>query len=676
GDRSMPRLAGSARCVLLITMAGALSLLASHASFAAAKRDNRPLHARIDALVESAAMGPLAAPADDAEFVRRIYLDLVGMIPTVDEVRAFIDDSAADKRARLIDRLLASPEFARHMMHTFDAMLMERRTDKYVTAPDWQAYLYQSFLAGKPYDALMRELLVVDGAEPATRPAAKFLLNRECEPHAVTRDVGRMYFGMDLTCAQCHDHPVVEEYVQDRYYGLQAFLVRTSLFNDKKAKTTVIAEKADGETNYKSVFTAESLDRVPPRVPLGAAMVEPAIEKGQEYVVAPAKDVRGVPKFSRRAELARLATDGHCATFNRNAANRLWAHMLGRGIVHPLDYHHCDNPPSHPELLALLADELRAANYDVREFLREVALSQVYQRSCVPPAMRSWQPGDLKTVVARQKTNVARASKQLAQAEKRAEAAAAALHNATEKSASLEQGRDRARSARATATIQLAVATARFEEAQQLLELSALVEHDRVEAQRRWDTLVERWTNQFQIGRLKPLAPEALAISLMQATGYLEAQRAAARKAIADKPPSELTHAAAADRPTVESQLIEARTYEAIRRSLTTFVSLYGGLPGEDFAASLDQALFFGNAGVIDGWIKATPANLADRLQKATTDRALAEELYLSVFARMPSEDERARVRQYLESRKKDRPLAIEEMIWALLSSNEFRFNH
>lgn len=231
--------------------------------------DATPLHNRIDTLVERAAHGPLAKPAGDAEFLRRVYLDLTGVVPTPAEVRAFLDDRSSDKRAALIDRLLDSPAFARHMAHAFDATLIEGRTDKHVDAAAWNRYLYESFAANKPYDRLMCELLVADGSQPATRAAAKFLLSHECEPNALTRDVGRIYFGMDMQCAQCHDHPVVEEYVQDRYYGLQAFFVRTAPYVDKKAKLTIVAEKGEGDTNYKSVFTGEAHDRVVPRVPCG-----------------------------------------------------------------------------------------------------------------------------------------------------------------------------------------------------------------------------------------------------------------------------------------------------------------------------------------------------------------------------------------------------------------------
>src|SRR5262249_50189400 len=118
-----------------------------------------------------------------------------------------------------------------------------------------------------------------------------------------------------------------------------------------------------------------------PRLPGGPLLKEPKFAKGKEYVVAPAKGVAPVPAFSRRARLAELITAPDNAQFRRTAANRLWALMLGRGLIEPADAHHPANPPSHPELLQALADELAASKFDVKGMLRQIALSETYQRS-------------------------------------------------------------------------------------------------------------------------------------------------------------------------------------------------------------------------------------------------------------------------------------------------------
>ena len=267
-----------------------------------------PLRARIDELIDAAAVGPLAPACCDADFVRRVYLDLTGVIPTADQARAFFADPSVDKRQQLIDALLASPQYARHMALTWDVMLMERRNDKAIKTPEWQAWLRRAFADNRPLDQLCRDLVATDGADDATRPAARFFLDRDVEPNVVTRDLGRVLFGMDLQCAQCHDHPLIDDYYQADYYGLYAFVLRSSLFTDAKAKKSLIGEKADGEASYKSVFTGDAGDNVLPRLPKGATVaIEPYLVKSEQYVSAPAKDVRGVPKYSRRTELAESA---------------------------------------------------------------------------------------------------------------------------------------------------------------------------------------------------------------------------------------------------------------------------------------------------------------------------------------------------------------------------------
>lgn len=349
-------------------------------SLSAVAQNQEPLHRRIDQLVTAAPLGPVAAVCSDADFLRRVSLDLNGMTPTGSESKAFLDDPAPDKRQKLIEKLLASPRFARHLANTFDVALMERRADAHVPSPEWQKYLYESFLANKPYDQLVREIIVADGVDPATRPAAKFFLDRTAEPNLVTRDIGRLFFGRDLQCAQCHDSPLVNDFLQSDYYGVQAFVVRTVMFNDATAKKQFLGEKADGDVAFTSVFTKESGVSAP-RVPAGSFVEDPLLPIGEEYNVKPTDKTRPVPKYSRRAKLAETITTTNNAQFNRNIANRLWAMMLGRGIVHPLDLQHSDNPPTHPELLDLLTAEVVAAKCDLKTILREIALTQTYQRA-------------------------------------------------------------------------------------------------------------------------------------------------------------------------------------------------------------------------------------------------------------------------------------------------------
>jgi len=354
------------------------------ASMVSATAAQEALHDEVDRLIEEANFGVVAPLANDAEFLRRIYLDLTGSIPSSNIARAFLDDPSADKRERLIDRLLNSPQYVRYMTDVLDIMLLERRPEQHVKHEDWRKYLYDSLAQNKPWNQLAREILAADGGDERLRPAAAFYLCRSGEPNLLTRDVGRMFFGMDLQCAQCHNHPLISSYYQTDYYGIYAFLSRGLLFTDKEKKV-FYAEKAEGDVSFKSVFTEEQ-GQTNPRLPAGFEIDEPFFLKGEEYEVAPADNVRPIPKYSRRSKLAELATDGSNQQFNRNAANRWWAHMMGRGLVEPVDLHHVENPPSHPEVLELLAKRFVEMQFDVKALLRELALTRTYQRALDVPA--------------------------------------------------------------------------------------------------------------------------------------------------------------------------------------------------------------------------------------------------------------------------------------------------
>lgn len=320
--------------------------------------------------------------ASDAEFLRRVSLDLNGMPPSADEARAFLNDSDAAKREKLIDQLLASPLYARHMATTLDVMLMERRPNTHVTQDEWQAWLMKSVRENKPWNVLAKELMTADGDTPDTRAAARFFLDRNSEPHTITRDLGRIFFGRDMQCNQCHDSPIVSDYLQRDYHGLLAIASTSYAVTKKVAEknVTVVGERSGSDLTFESVFDKGNPHRTAARLPGGTTIAEPVFYPGEEYTVAPADGVKAVPKFSRRAALAEQATSGANRLFNENIANRLWAMMLGRGLVHPLDMMHPDNPAASPALMKQLGERIVAMNFDMKSFLREIALSDVYQR--------------------------------------------------------------------------------------------------------------------------------------------------------------------------------------------------------------------------------------------------------------------------------------------------------
>lgn len=365
-----------------------------------------PVHSRVDRLIEAAAGTTVAPPSDDAEFLRRVFLDFAGRIPSASEARAFLSDSTVDKRTVLIDRLLASPEYPRHMREAWHVQLMERAGDH----EEWSRYLEQSFATNKPWNQLVREILNPDPDQEATRGAAFFLTKRlenygqqPVDLPGLTRDVGRLFLGVDLQCAQCHDHLFIQDYKQVDFQGLHTFLSHTSIRTD--LKYPAIAEKViDKKTEFMSVFVKQP-HATGPRLPFGTEFEVPAFAKGEEFAVAPDRKVNfpGKPKFSPLGILAEQLPTATNKPFVRNIVNRLWFQMLGRGLVHPLDLQHSENPASHPAVLDLLADEFVAHQFDIKWLLRELALSRAYQRSSVLPPGLEREPLPEKYVVAIEK---------------------------------------------------------------------------------------------------------------------------------------------------------------------------------------------------------------------------------------------------------------------------------
>ena len=195
--------------------------------------DDRPLALRIDDLIATKFEGQSPAPtADDAEFLRRICLDLAGRIPTADETRRFLEDSVPDKRTQMIDQLLAAPTYAQRMQELFHVVLMERRGDN----DKWTHYLRTAFEQNKHWDQIVRELLYPD-AEDESRRGAGFFYTKRIEANGqnpidypgLTRDVGRLFLGTDLQCAQCHNHLFIDDYKQHDFQGLYSVYLNLSV---------------------------------------------------------------------------------------------------------------------------------------------------------------------------------------------------------------------------------------------------------------------------------------------------------------------------------------------------------------------------------------------------------------------------------------------------------------
>lgn len=352
--------------------------------FASSNFAAEPLHQRIDRIIESQAKKDgiaLSPQADDGEFLRRAWLDFAGKIPPADVAKAFLADKSKDKRAKAIEQLLNGPDYAARMADAFNVMLMERMGE----GAEWIKYLQASFAANKPWDAMVREILRADPKNEAAKGAGYFLAKRldkygqnPVEYSALTRDVGRLFLGKDLRCAECHDHLFIDDYKQKDFQGLHTFFMNTTRISEYEVGEKPTLKK----TPFASVFTKVQME-TGPALP-GMVMIEiPQFKMGEEFLEKPDPKAKkaGVPKFSTLASIAEKLPIASNADFTRNSANRLWFILMGRGIVHPLDLHHSRNLASHPELLDLLAKEFAEKKFDVKYLFREIALSNAYQRS-------------------------------------------------------------------------------------------------------------------------------------------------------------------------------------------------------------------------------------------------------------------------------------------------------
>lgn len=347
-----------------------------------------PLHSRVDRLVAQQQSGEVSALTGDAEFVRRVYLDFIGRIPAADEVKTFLASTDHDKRELLIDHLLGHEEYATHMANVLNVMLMERRGEH----DQWERFLIDACRKNKPWHQLVREILNPDMNDAETRGSAFFYTKRlerygqnPNDMPGLVRDVGRLFLGIDLQCAQCHDHLFVDDYEQADWQGIFAFVGNTSIRKDTEFPAVAESPLLKRIT-FASVFNMQPME-IGPRLPGGEEAAIPVFKRGEEYVVPPNRKTKnpGTPKFSTLELLSRQLPTSGSSTFSRNAVNRFWWMMTGRGLVEPLDMHHSDNPASHPELLALLSDEFIAQEFDIKWLLREIALTETYQRSSLLP---------------------------------------------------------------------------------------------------------------------------------------------------------------------------------------------------------------------------------------------------------------------------------------------------
>jgi hypothetical protein len=349
-------------CVVLLLGAGA-----------AQAQDIQTLADRIDAHLDrhlrARGVSP-AGPADDAEFLRRVTLDVAGRIPRIDEVRDFLEDNKADRRVRLVERLLAGPASVRHSAQTLRAFLVPQASANpqlQHLALSLEAWLVQRIRAGRGYDALVRDLLTAPldyherpldrpGAPPEGLSPLAFYQANDLKAETVASSAARLFLGVKLECAQCHDHPF-DKWTRTQFWESAAF--------------------------FAGVPPLEPGGKPPSPGPLA---LRRRLKVPDKEVVAEARFLDGKePDWARdsdpRRAFATWVTAANNPFFAPMAANRIWARLFGVGLVDPIDDFGPHNLPSHPELLDELARAFVSSGYDERFLIRALTQTAAYQRT-------------------------------------------------------------------------------------------------------------------------------------------------------------------------------------------------------------------------------------------------------------------------------------------------------
>lgn len=322
------------------------------------------------------ALGIRPAPlADDSEYLRRVYLDLAGRIPSVDEVRAFLADQSADKRAQIVAKLLKDERYVEHFTnvwrHLLVPELMANVNVQVQNGNGFDGWLRKQIADNLRYDQFARELLTVPfaaerirGGKPAMNRSAEaspndptpsaFYTAKEAKPENLASSTARILLGVRIECAQCHDHPK-GHWTREQFWSYAAFFAGLS-------------QNRESTSGVREIFDKREMT-----IPGSSTVVEAEFLGG------------GIPQWKfnvgSRVTLAEWMIAADNPYFAKAAVNRLWAHFFGIGLVDPEDDLRADNPPSHPELLDELARQIVAHDFDVQYLIRAITASDAYQRT-------------------------------------------------------------------------------------------------------------------------------------------------------------------------------------------------------------------------------------------------------------------------------------------------------
>ena len=536
---------------LLVVALLPLSMLQAQDADATLLPATRPIEEAIDHYIDAGLREAHVVPApraDDATWLRRVTLDLIGRISTAAETEEYLRDTDPQKAIKAVDRLLGSGGFARHQGQEFATMLQVddgRRPARSAL----QDYLESAFADQRGWDRIFREIMLPDDNDPKQRGAGEFLKARVKETDRLTIDVSTLFLGVNVSCAQCHDHPHVPAWTQDHFYGLKSFFARTVDVGG------FVGEKDFGSVKYVPNKKKEKL--APVMFLTGKIVDVPGIkepsreEKKHEQdrleSAKKSKKAPAPPNFSLRAKFVETALQpGENAFFSRAIVNRLFFRFMGQGMVMPLDQMHVENPASHPALLQWLSCDLVTHQYDLRRLMRGIVLSSAYARTSV------------------------------------------------------------------------------------------------------WAGETPPEANLFAVAQVRPLAPMQLATSLELATSN--------------------------QKPLAELKSQDKRLQELSKKAARWAASFPPLRPG--FQVGVGEAMLFANNAALLKELLSGPDSLVARMQSEPDLARRAEMAIETTLSRPATAPEIHAAVEYLQ-RREDRPEeGCQQVVWALLTSAEFRFNH
>lgn len=319
---------------------------------------NPPTNNYIDELVNAKLRKLRMTPSEvcsDEVFIRRVFLDVVGKLPTVEEFNAFMADSSPDKREKLVDDLLSRKEFTELWVMKWAELLAMRSSNQvsYKSMLLYYNWLQERIADNVPMDDMVRELLASKGGT-FTDPATNFY-QIERDTLKTTENVAQVFMGMRIQCAQCHNHPF-DRWTMDDYYGFAAFFRQIGRKRGEDPRELIIFNSGSGEVKH----------------PVGGANMKPKFLGGET------PDLAG---RDRREVLAEWLVSADNPFFSQNLANIVWAHFLGKGIIDEVDDVRVSNPPANQELIETLGKKFVEYDYDFKRMVKDICTSRTYQRS-------------------------------------------------------------------------------------------------------------------------------------------------------------------------------------------------------------------------------------------------------------------------------------------------------